>query len=636
MSYNSLTLANAEITSLKSDGLTGIEGTAYSGGPVSQWWYDGPIYIDLAGMTVRPQIPLLYSHTNTPAARLGVVDASVNDGRLIVTGGIDPNAENAKALIAQGKVIPWQLSVGVQNHAFDELKAGKATMVNGREIEGPALIVTKSELHEVSLVAVGADAETQLNILASLNLNPTGATMNNTPTNTTVEKTPEQIQAAATMAERERIAAIHKTCHRHPEIAAQAIEEGWGLDKVREAVLAAMEKDYPTSTANVNTGANNNGVTTAVLKAAASQALRLPEKEIIAKDGQKALELADARWHGRISLQELILEAAAANGNPMGCYSLNAGNWHEACRRAINAASGVSSVDLPGILGDIINRELLQGFNQIDTSWEKIARIASVKDFRTTTSYRLASGGAFKKVAPTGELNHGKLSETSFSNKAETYGEMLGLTRQDLINNDLGALASLPEQIGLDGAMTFNEVFWKEFMDNSAFFKNDNNNLLSGNALSIDGLSAAVSKFRSLKDESGRPTGLAPAVLLVSASNEVLAKGLSSDQYIIATGVASSAKTTPSGNPFRGKYTPVCSPYLEDTNITGYSTTAYYLLANPAIRAAIQVCFLNGVRHPTVQTSEMDFNTLGILFRGYFDFGVAKMDPKAGVKVTGA
>ena len=636
MPYNAILLANAEISSLKSDGLTAIEGTAYSGGPVSQWWYDGPIYIDLAGMSVRQQVPLLYSHTNTPAARLGIVNAEIKDGRVAITGGIDPNAENAKSLIAQGKAIPWQLSVGVQNFGFDEVKAGKTATVNGRDIEGPALIVTKSELHEVSLVAVGADAETQLNILASLNLNPhhpqTGVQPMPEPINTPKIDT-EKLQASATQAERDRIKAIHQTAHRFPEIQAKAVEEGWTLDKTREAVLAAMEASFEKTAPTVTSG-NASAVNTSMLKAAVSQALRLPEKEIIASDGQKALEAADARWHGRISLQELILEAAAANGNAMECHSLNDSNWFDACQRAIKASTGYSSINLPGILGDTINRELLKGFSHVDTSWEKIAKISSVKDFRAVTSYRLASGGAFSKVAPTGELKHGTLSETSFTNKADTYGEMLGLTRQDIINDDLGALAAIPEELGLDAAMVFNQVFWKEFMDNSAFFKNDNHNLLTSSALSIDNLGAAVAKFRGLKDESGRLSGLTPEILLVPPTLEVLANQIFADQAIIAIGVGSSAKVAPSSNPFRGKYTPVCSPYLEDTTLTGYSTSTYYLLANPAFRAAVQVCFLNGVRRPTVQTSEMDFNTLGIQFRAYYDFGVTKMDPRAGVKVT--
>lgn len=130
--------------------------------------------------------------------------------------------------------------------------------------------------------------------------------------------------------------------------------------------------------------------------------------------------------------------------------------------------------------------------------------------------------------------------------------------------------------------------------------------------------------------------GATPAILLTGPSNELLAQQLHRDQAIIAVGQGSSSKTAPAGNPHVGKYTPVCSVFLEDTGITGNSATAYYLLAQPAVRAAIQVVFLNGVRVPTVESSDMEFNTLGIQYRCVYDFGVAKMDNKAGIKVTGA
>ena len=40
----------------------------------------------------------------------------------------------------------------------------------------------------------------------------------------------------------------------------------------------------------------------------------------------------------------------------------------------------------------------------------------------------------------------------------------------------------------------------------------------------------------------------------------------------------------------------------------------------------IEVAFLNGKQQPTVERADADFNTLGIQFRGYFDFGVTKAE----------
>ncbi|NMA46087.1 MAG: hypothetical protein GX945_05955, partial [Lentisphaerae bacterium] len=162
--------AAAEIGNLSADKLTAVEGVAYSGGPMQQWWSSTPVYIDLGGLSIRAQIPLLYNHYNSPNSRLGVLTATIADNMLRITGGIDPAAEGAQKLIAAGRKIPWQLSVGAQIDKLERLDAGETATINGRSVTGPAAIARRATLTETSLVAVGADAQTHLNILASLNL----------------------------------------------------------------------------------------------------------------------------------------------------------------------------------------------------------------------------------------------------------------------------------------------------------------------------------------------------------------------------------------------------------------------------------------------------------------------------------
>jgi len=71
----------------------------------------------------------------------------------------------------------------------------------------------------------------------------------------------------------------------------------------------------------------------------------------------------------------------------------------------------------------------------------------------------------------------------------------------------------------------------------------------------------------------------------------------------------------------------VSSVYLSNASFTGASSKAWYLLADPNRLPAIEVAFLNGVDRPTVEKTDADFNTLGIQFRGYIDFGVREQDP---------
>ncbi|MFO0260645.1 MAG: hypothetical protein ACK53V_03380, partial [Planctomycetota bacterium] len=80
---------------------------------------------------------------------------------------------------------------------------------------------------------------------------------------------------------------------------------------------------------------------------------------------------------------------------------------------------------------------------------------------------------------------------------------------------------------------------------------------------------------------------------------------------------------------------PEVSAYLGNTALGG-SSTAWYLLANPSDLATMQVVFLNGQETPVIEEAEADFDTLGIAMRGYFDFGVAKQEWRAGVMSKGA
>jgi hypothetical protein len=92
----------------------------------------------------------------------------------------------------------------------------------------------------------------------------------------------------------------------------------------------------------------------------------------------------------------------------------------------------------------------------------------------------------------------------------------------------------------------------------------------------------------------------------------------------------------PANNPHAGKWVPLASPYLNAQGLPGSSATAWYLFANPADVAAMEIAYLRGQRTPTIESGETDFDTLGMKWRGYFDFGVAMQDFRATVKSAGA
>lgn len=211
----------------------------------------------------------------------------------------------------------------------------------------------------------------------------------------------------------------------------------------------------------------------------------------------------------------------------------------------------------------------------VERTWRNICAVRNVSDFKTVTSYRLIGKDQYEQVAPGGELKHGTLGEQAYTNKANTYGLLL----------------------------------------------------------SIDALQLAEQKFRDQVDADGKPILIRPALLLVPTALAVTARRLFNETRVNET--TDTGKAKPADNPFAGMFRPVVSPYLNAQGLSGSSAKAWYLFANPADVAAIEIAYLRGRRTPTVESGETSFNTLGMQWRGYFDFGVAMQDRRAAIKSKG-
>ena len=133
-------------------------------------------------------------------------------------------------------------------------------------------------------------------------------------------------------------------------------------------------------------------------------------------------------------------------------------------------------------------------------------------------------------------------------------------------------------------------------------------------------------------DSDGKPMGIMPAILLVPTALSAMGTQLFKSLEIRDT---TASTKYPIANPHQGKFRAEVSRYLSNSHYTGYSSKAWYLLADPNDLPVIEVAFLNGQESPTIETAEADFSVLGIQMRGYHDFGVALQDPRGGVKVKG-
>jgi hypothetical protein len=654
-----------------------FEVLAYTGGALEVDAFDLPIVVDLKGLKTTNSLVANLDHV--PSQRVGhVTDKKIDGSNLVLSGLMSAATQWREEVVASADSgFGWQASIEARPTKVVPVAAGKTVEVNGQQFTGPLYVARQSTLRGFAFVSHGADDNTRVTIAAtaaslkeksmepkfvewieamgfdaeSLTDSQRDGLLANfkglhkaaeKPKGKTQEEASLDTILAAQKAERERIKAIglltEKYLDENPQspfevieaMSREAIEDKLDPEKFELKLLRATRPQGHT----VMRGKREEKLNDKVLEAAICLTGRLAGVE--SKFDEQTLDAADRNFRNGLGVQELLLIAAQRNGYTGRSVS----DVRSVLQYAFTdiKATGFSTISIPGILSNTANKFLLEGFMGVDQSWREVSSTRSVRNFQAHTTYSLTGAFEYEKVGAGGELKHGTIGEETYTNQADTYGKTLAITRKDIVNDDLGALTAVPRRLGRGAGLALNTIFWTEFMaDASTFYTTGRGNYFEGGTTNLQSssLKTAVEYFLKQTDPDGKPLGVMPTILLVPPE----VKSLADELYVstnINTGGAASTEKVPNANVFANKYRPVCSPYLSNTSFTGYSTTAWYLLASPADMSVIEVAFLNGRDTPIVETAEADFSTLGIQMRGYHDFGVNKQEYRAAVKSKGA
>jgi hypothetical protein len=588
-----------------------FELVAYTGASIRQGWSRNPLVVDLAHMDASRPIPILYAHGKEMPLLDSVIGKSLeatNDGnQLMLRGELIRGTPAADKLIALAKAgVPLQASIGADVGSIENIAAGAVVTVNGREFPGPISVARGAVLRETSVVLFGADSATSAAIAAEAN---EVSTMSDQLNEKPVEAAVPTTEATAIVAADPKVIAGNDGANTIDAEAVASIV----LERLRADRLAEVRAERPRAPA------------AHVVDASAAHDPRVIEAALCLNGGlgnvekvfdQKTLEAADRR-RGSTSLQEVLVEAARANGYH-GPARVSAGNVREVL------ASGFATHSISNVLAATYGKFLLQGYTAVEAAWDQIASIRSVSDYKTVTGVRLNGGFDFEDVGPSGELKSADASDETRTIKAKLTGRMSSITMVDIVNDDLGALTQVPARLGRGAAVKLNKDFWTEFQaSNSSFYRAET--AAAGNALAISSLRTAVASYRKLTDPDGNPLGITPQLLLVPPELEMTAEELMGSSVLITGENATRGNV----NVFAGRFRVVSSAYLT-------SGTTWWLMANPAELPAMEVAFLNGQRLPTVQQAEADFNQLGIQVRGHFSYGVAKAEARGAYRMATA
>lgn len=582
---------------------------AYNGGLINVGW-GLPVGIELSGLTWRDDsaIPILCLHDSHDIdAICGQAKKIKCEGSsIMVEADFMPVSETAKKVheLAQAG-FKFQASVGVTPSDVLYVDAETSYNLNGEEVKGDCYIVRAGVLNEVSIVPLGADGTTATNISAATQKGkePIMAT----PEKKIEAEKPEITVEAAQNAERERVASVIKACKDHADIMAKAVKEGWTSDRAELECLRAekaetlkAERPAAPSIIDLKAAAPKDAKTVA---AAACMGAAMGD-EVLAKQF-KGVDLDAAHDLGVNRLSD-VFAAFGITYRPGDNASMT---------KAIKAA--FSTVDIPNVLSNVAHKFVLAGFGAVGEDWRKVSRAVPVTDFKAVKGVRLVMGGVLKPISKGGELQHVSLSDESRDLAAATKGSIVGITREDLINDDLGVLSMIPERFGQMAGRTINKDVFGAISRTAGDYGAN-----TSGALSVENLATAYQLALGITDSNGDYLGAMPNVILASPSNYLTALNIYQSEQITGT-----SKEKGKNNVMRGLLAPITSQFLG-------SGTAYWLF-NSAF-PLVDVAFLNGRTTPVVETAEADFNQLGIQMRCYFDYGAAAGELKAAVYSTGA
>lgn len=297
-------------------------------------------------------------------------------------------------------------------------------------------------------------------------------------------------------------------------------------------------------------------------------------------------------------------------------------------------AAGQTTSDFPVILENTLHKLLLTGYQAQQTTYQRFCKLGDVTDFRAWK--RLVPGliGNLDDVNEAGEyLNKNIPDATANSITAKRRGNIVTITPEVIINDDLGYISDFTRGLGGSGARTIERKVYAllesnpTLADGIALFHASHGNLSdTSDAISVAALDAARSAMAQQKapGDDQEYLDIQPAVSVCHTGKRSTMQVTVNAEYDPDT-----ANKLQKPNAVRGIVADiVSSPRLS-------SATAWYLFADPSMAPVIEVVFLNGQREPRI-VEEESFRTGGLSWRIEMPFGVGAIDYRGAYKNLGA
>lgn len=286
--------------------------------------------------------------------------------------------------------------------------------------------------------------------------------------------------------------------------------------------------------------------------------------------------------------------------------------------------------DFPIILGDTVGRVLRDAYQAAPSGIRRLGRQTTARDFRAVNKIMLGEAPLLEKLNEHGEIKAGTMAEAREAYKVETWARKIGITRQVLVNDDLGAFSDFARRMGQAAAETEARILvtlleagsgnGPTMSDGKTLFHADHSNKAGTGAVISDAtLSAARLALRTQKGIEDRTIRVTPRNLLVPPALETTA-----EKWLASIAPATAADV----NPFSGSLSLVVEPRLS-------SATRWYVTAEPGEIDGLEFAYLSGAEGPQVE-SRSGWDVDGVEIRVILDFGAGFIDHRGWFMNAGA
>jgi hypothetical protein len=602
--------------------------------------------------------PLLNTHGQYDLSDvMGVVeDAKLEGKRGTATVRFDsgPEGEDAFRKVREG--ILRNVSVGYRTYKMQKVEGGDATVPTYRAVDW--------EPYEISLVPIGADAgavtrsrgeTTPCEFVEERAMPPENETTNTTTTQASTTAAPAMTdaqRAEVAAAERERVLGIQRrgsSLGRPQAEIEEAIRSGQALDAftaraVDARAAAPMAAGGPTNVGSpIVAGEDQREKTARGMTAWLVQ--RAGVADVVARAAQERPRLknllgpidsdpGEFRGMTLVDMARRCLESA--NIDTRGMDKQQMVGKALTMREVTGTGVAASTSDFPNILENVLYKVLVAQYAVTPDTWRTFCKVGSVADFRANKRYRLGSFSVLDSLNELGEFKNKSIPDAERQSlTAATKGNIIGISRQAIINDDMSAFDSLATMFGRAAALSIevdvyaalaaNAGLGPTLSDGLSLFHANHNNISTQAALSAAALDLDRVAMKIQKDPSNNELlNLGPKILLIPATLGGQARIINDSAYDPDT-LANKSQMKPN---IAGK--------MFDTIIdTGrLSGTRRYLLADPGIAPILEVAFVDGQQQPFMDMQQ-GWRVDGVEWKVRLDYGVAGIDFRGAVTNAG-